>query len=56
MVDGAYMTLLYLPTFPSFESWRKPFGSWWLLGPALFVGFLGGGVYVGAFSLIAQDG
>ena len=33
---------------------RTPFGDWWLLVPALCVGFLGGGVYVGAFSLIAQ--
>jgi len=33
----------------------KPFGDWWLIAPALFVGFLGGGVYVGAFSLIAQE-
>eukprot|EP00913_Durusdinium_trenchii_P024058 g22594.t1 len=31
-----------------------PFGGWWLLAPSLFVGFLGGGVYVGAFSLIAK--
>ena len=33
---------------------REPFGDWWLLVPALCVGLLGGGVYVGAFSLIAQ--
>ncbi|CAK9008640.1 Protein BTN1 [Durusdinium trenchii] len=32
-----------------------PFGGWWLLAPSLFVGFLGGGVYVGAFSLIAKE-
>jgi hypothetical protein len=35
---------------------RQPFGGWWLLAPSLFVGFLGGGVYVGAFSLIAKAG
>ena len=35
---------------------RRPFGDWWLLAPALFVGFLGGGgVYVGAFTLIALE-
>ena len=34
---------------------RWPFGDWWLLAPALFVGFLGGGVYVGAFTLIATE-
>mmetsp|Transcript_45908 Transcript_45908/g.102976 ORF Transcript_45908/g.102976 Transcript_45908/m.102976 type:complete len:442 (-) Transcript_45908:25-1350(-) len=33
----------------------KPFGDWWLLAPAFFVGCLGGGVYVGAFTLIAQE-
>lgn len=33
---------------------RMPFGHWWLLFPALCVGFLGGGVYVGAFTLLAQ--
>lgn len=33
----------------------EPFGDWWLLAPALCVGLLGGGVYVGAFSLIAQE-
>ncbi|CAL1136758.1 unnamed protein product, partial [Cladocopium goreaui] len=33
----------------------QPFGGWWLLAPSLFVGFLGGGVYVGAFSLIAKE-
>jgi len=32
-----------------------PFESWWLLAPALFVGLLGGGVYVGAFCLIAKE-
>eukprot|EP00913_Durusdinium_trenchii_P024059 g22595.t1 len=32
-----------------------PFGDWWLIAPALFVGFLGGGVYVGAFTLISQE-
>lgn len=32
-----------------------PFGNWWLFVPALFVGFMGGGVYVGAFCLIAQE-
>ncbi|CAK9008638.1 Protein BTN1 [Durusdinium trenchii] len=32
-----------------------PFGHWWLLFPALCVGFLGGGVYVGAFTLLAQE-
>lgn len=32
-----------------------PFGDWALLVPALFVGFLGGGVYVGAFCLISQE-
>ena len=35
---------------------RKPFGNWWLLAPAFVTGLLGGGVYVGAFSLIAQAG
>ncbi|CAJ1443808.1 unnamed protein product [Effrenium voratum] len=33
----------------------KPFGNWWLLAPAFVTGLLGGGVYVGAFSLIAQE-
>lgn len=46
------MLLIFSPhLFPT----RTPFGDWWLLVPALCVGFLGGGVYVGAFSLIAQD-
>ena len=33
----------------------KPYGGWWLLAPALVVGLLGGGVYVGAFTLIATE-
>merc|ERR1740123_1628510 len=32
-----------------------PFGNWMLIVPALFVGLMGGGVYVGAFCLIARE-
>lgn len=31
------------------------FGDWWLIAPALLVGLMGGGVYVGAFCLISQE-
>lgn len=50
---GGVLQLLMVGFFAAAAT--KPFGSWWLLAPALFVGFLGGGVYVGAFSLIAQE-
>jgi hypothetical protein len=42
------------PNLQQAAPFREPFGDWWLLVPALCVGLLGGGVYVGAFSLMAQ--
>eukprot|EP00434_Breviolum_minutum_P022983 symbB.v1.2.020276.t1/scaffold1692.1/size111236/5 len=50
---GGFLQVFFGAFF--FAAAMTPFGDWWLLVPALCVGFLGGGVYVGAFSLIAQE-
>jgi len=50
---GPTLQLLMLVFF-----WRAavtPFGGWWLYVPCFFVGLLGGGVYVGGFTLLSQE-
>ncbi|CAE7938595.1 BTN1 [Symbiodinium sp. KB8] len=50
---GGFLQVV-MALFFAAAAWQ-PFGDWWLLAPAFFVGCLGGGVYVGAFTLIAQE-
>ncbi|CAE7510418.1 BTN1 [Symbiodinium natans] len=51
--SGGFLQVV-MALFFAAAAWQ-PFGDWWLLAPAFFVGCLGGGVYVGAFTLIAQE-